>query len=241
MVSFCRNFIAETTYLDKTDNAQYSSRRRLQQREGICRSFHSSQNGFCSFPNSAFGVHRAQTLEEWTSILSLATRWEFSDIRSLAIRSLQSLNVSPVDRIVLSRDFDISGRWTLAAYTTLCERPDPLTFSEASKLGLEDSIRVAQLREQLRGTSRSGGYRSLTRAAAARREPISPPKPPRQERSQWDIGRSFFDQGDISPPIHRPSIKRGGPKAGTNLGLNRTARMVVEVFGLGVGRRSPSC
>lgn len=201
----------------------------------------SSRPTYCSLPNSAFGVHRAQTLEEWTSILSLATRWEFSDIRSLAIRSLQSLNVSPVDRIVLSRDFDISGRWTLAAYTTLCERPDPLTFSEASKLGLEDSIRVAQLREQLRGTSRSGGYRSLTRAAAARREPISPPKPPRQERSQWDIGRSFFDQGDISPPIHRPSIKRGGPKAGTNLGLNRTARMVVEVFGLGVGRRSPSC
>ncbi len=188
-------------------------------------------------PNRAFGVHKAKTLEEWTSILDLATRWEFPDIRALAIRSLQSLDISPVDRIALSRDFDISGRWTLGAYTTLCERPEPLTFAEASKLGLESSIRIAQLREQLRGSSRPGGYRSLTRAAAARREPNAPPKPPRQERLQWDIGRSFFDQGDIPAPIPRPTLKRSGPKTGTNTGLNRTARMVAEVFGLEVGRR----
>ena len=167
----------------------------------------------------------------------MATRWEFSDIRALAIRTLQTLDISPVDRIVLSRDFDISGRWTLGAYTTLCERSEPLTFAEASKLGLEISVRIAQLREQLRGTSRSGGYRSLTRAAAARREPSAPPKPLRQDRPQWDIGRSFLDQEDIPPPIHRPMFKRNGVKPGTNLVLNRTARMVAEVFGLEGGRR----
>ncbi|KAH9912776.1 uncharacterized protein BXZ73DRAFT_55888 [Epithele typhae] len=34
---------------------------------------------------------RAGTLAEWTSILSLATRWEFSSVRTLAIHHIQSL------------------------------------------------------------------------------------------------------------------------------------------------------
>ena len=58
-------------------------------------------------------------------------------------------SVTPVDRIVLSSEYDITGRWTVAAYTALCERSDPLTYSEASRLGLETSVRVAQMRDRL--------------------------------------------------------------------------------------------
>ncbi|KAI0785800.1 hypothetical protein C8Q75DRAFT_696685, partial [Abortiporus biennis] len=97
-----------------------------------------------------YSMCKASTLDEWTSILHLATQWEFADIRTLAIRSLQSIDISPVDRILLSREYDIGGRWVLSAYTALCERAEPLTLAEASKLGLETSVRVAQMREQMR-------------------------------------------------------------------------------------------
>ena len=95
---------------------------------------------------SRYGAHRACTAAEWTSILSLATRWDFTDIRTLAIREIQSLDISPIDKIVLAQEFDISGRWLLAAYTALCERAEPLSISEGTRLGLETAMRVAQLR-----------------------------------------------------------------------------------------------
>ncbi|PCH35702.1 hypothetical protein WOLCODRAFT_50933, partial [Wolfiporia cocos MD-104 SS10] len=96
-----------------------------------------------------FGAYRAKTADEWASILDMATRWDFEDIRKLAIRELQKLNISAVDKIVLARAHDIHGRWAVDAYLVLCERPDPLTIPEARRLGLETTTTIAQLREQI--------------------------------------------------------------------------------------------
>ncbi|KAH9856712.1 hypothetical protein C2E23DRAFT_689331, partial [Lenzites betulinus] len=97
-----------------------------------------------------YGIHKAKSADEWHSILSLASRWEFTDVRALAIRQLQTLDMPPVDRILLAQEFDIGGRWALAAYTALCERPTPLSLAEATRLGLETATTIAQLREQIR-------------------------------------------------------------------------------------------
>ena len=99
---------------------------------------------------SDFGEHQPLTVDEWTSVLHLATRWEFDSIRKLAIQKLEGFTISPVDKIVLSRQFNISSPWTLAAYTNVCQRPDTLTVSEARTLGLETAMRIYQLREKLR-------------------------------------------------------------------------------------------
>ena len=186
----------------------------------------------------SYGTHRPKTLDEWTSILHLATRWEFTDIRALAIRSIQSLDITPIDRIVLSREYDITGRWTLAAYTALCDRSEPLALSEANRLGLETSIRIAQMREQIRGPGR-GGYRSLTRTAAARRATM-PAVIRGGERPQWDVARSFLDQEKISPPAPRSNApgsaaRRSVTTPAKQPGLSRNAKLVAEAFGLEVG------
>ncbi len=125
--------------------------------------------------------------------MSLATRWDFTDIRTLAIREIQSLDMSPVDRVILAQEFDIGGRWLLGAYTALCERAEPLSISEGTRLGLETAMRVAQLREQLRSSSRKslrmGGYHTLTHSAAMRHGSNNTHvtvimRPPRMERLQ---------------------------------------------------------
>ncbi|KAI0753397.1 hypothetical protein C8Q80DRAFT_1305697 [Daedaleopsis nitida] len=200
-----------------------------------------------------YGSWRAHTLDEWTSILSLATRWDFNDVRALAIRSIQALDgLSPVDKIALAHEYDVTGRWVLAAYTTLCERPEPLSIAEATRLGLETATRVAQVREQLRaGGSRSarmGGYHSLTWNAAIRHGSSGPGsgsaaratvslKPPRAERLQWGIGRSFLEQRDIPPPVHARAApqKCSSAKKGATA-IPGTARLVAEAFGIDVSR-----
>ncbi|EIW54054.1 uncharacterized protein TRAVEDRAFT_91862, partial [Trametes versicolor FP-101664 SS1] len=96
-----------------------------------------------------FNTPKPTSAAEWHSILSLASRWELASVRALALRQLQSLALPAVDRVLLAREFDLGGRWALAAYTALCERPQPLSLDEAARLGLATATRVAQVREEL--------------------------------------------------------------------------------------------
>ncbi|KAI0944069.1 hypothetical protein AcV7_001989 [Taiwanofungus camphoratus] len=155
----------------------------------------------------------------------------------LAIRELQAIDMSPVEKIVLSREYDISGRRTVIAYAALCERPDPLTIAEASELGLETAMRIAQLHEQLRWSGRSAvraGYQSLTSTAAIRRD-LQETEPVRVERIQCDIGRGFFDQGPIistvRPPVHTSASRKIDHKS---CALSSSARFIAEAFGLDI-------
>ena len=194
---------------------------------------------------SRYGAHRACTAAEWTSILSLSTRWDFTDIRTLAIREIQSLDISPIDKIVLAQEFDISGRWLLAAYTALCERAEPLSISEGTRLGLETAMRVAQLREQLRSSSRKssrmGGYHTLTQSAAIRHGAGSTNayvtitvKPPRAERLQWGIERNFLSGSPVAPPARKCGQKVGMKKGPT--AIPGPARLIAEAFGIDLSR-----
>ncbi|KAH8103514.1 hypothetical protein BXZ70DRAFT_735785 [Cristinia sonorae] len=199
----------------------------------------------------SYEKHKAETFDEWTSILHLATRWDFTDIRSLAIRSIQSLNITPVDRIVLSREYDISGRWTLAGYTALCDRHEPLSYAEATRLGLETSIRISQLREQLRYKGPGGGgHQSLTRTAAARRAATLPAPSSAARGSRvsfgawptWDVARSFLDQETIPPPTRTNtarSVKSASAAKTRNpaQALSRNARLVADAFGIEIAGR----
>jgi hypothetical protein len=150
-----------------------------------------------SIIRSDFGEHKHRTVDEWTSVLHLATRWEFDSIRTLAIQKLEGLNISPVDKVVLSRQFNINSPWTLAAYTDLCQRPETLTFLEARVLGLETAMRIYQLRERLRG----GNGRSTSRNRSG-----SPPRGVPGLYCSAEHGRTVTRRETVSYP---PRSARG--------------------------------
>ncbi|KAJ6631391.1 hypothetical protein B0H10DRAFT_1772334, partial [Mycena sp. CBHHK59/15] len=52
-------------------------------------------------------------------------------------------------RLALGRRYDVPG-WLVPAYTELCERADPLTLGEAHRLGLDDVVRIGQVRHSIR-------------------------------------------------------------------------------------------
>ncbi|CCM02991.1 uncharacterized protein FIBRA_05106 [Fibroporia radiculosa] len=174
---------------------------------------------------SVYGTYKAHTIDEWTSILNLSTMWDFSDVRKLAIRKLQALSMDPVDKIILSRKYRIHGEWTIGAYTTLCERREPLTIPEASRLGLETAIRIAQIREQIRSCStRTRGPYQLLSASAIRRGPPDKRPSPRISRPRWEFGKG---------PAEHTSNRSGTPNTGKALtNVPGTTRLVADVFGL---------
>jgi len=62
------------------------------------------------------GVFAATSVNEWTSILMLATQWNFQSIKTLAVNRLSSI-ASPVQKISLGYGFNIA-EWVEDAYTT---------------------------------------------------------------------------------------------------------------------------
>jgi hypothetical protein len=98
-----------------------------------------------------FAARDIASAEEWTSVLSLASRWEFTSLCELAMQHLFAIT-SAVERIALGRRYDIPG-WLVPAYTEVCERKDPLTLGEGRLLGLDDAILIGQVRHMIRYSS----------------------------------------------------------------------------------------
>ncbi|KZP08622.1 hypothetical protein FIBSPDRAFT_761084, partial [Athelia psychrophila] len=94
---------------------------------------------------SEYGLFTASTVEEWTAILSLADRWGFKSIRALAIKQLGPI-ASEIDYIVLGRQYGVE-KWLSDAYEAVCRRNMPLTLEEGRRLGVDDVIRINNIRQ----------------------------------------------------------------------------------------------
>jgi hypothetical protein len=102
-----------------------------------------------------FGEYKADSAPEWIAILDLSTRWEFDDIRELAIKQLLEHKIEPVEKIELEHKYKITRQWAYDAYIDLCSRRPPLTSEEAERLGIETATLINQARERLEKSGRN--------------------------------------------------------------------------------------
>ncbi|KZP24164.1 hypothetical protein FIBSPDRAFT_951467 [Athelia psychrophila] len=86
-----------------------------------------------------------RTTAQWTSILHLAAKWGFENIKLLSIDNLTA-DATPIDKVVLGRRYGITD-WLPGAYEAVCTRADPLTMEEGMKLGVEDTVRISAARQ----------------------------------------------------------------------------------------------
>ncbi|KAI5890027.1 uncharacterized protein SCHCODRAFT_02630666 [Schizophyllum commune H4-8] len=137
------------------------------------------------FPSS-LGKCDITTSEEWLSILRLADKWRFTDLRAHALGMLKS-TASPIDRILIAREFDVPD-WLLPAFIDICMAPDPPSEAEAEQLGLSALVKIGRVREQY---VRIGGglhpehdlviIRQTVIDEGLVSKPIKPKKDPRQQ------------------------------------------------------------
>jgi hypothetical protein len=86
---------------------------------------------------------------DWVAVLELATRWQFDDIRVLAIKQLSSLAIDPVRKIALQHRFGIHEEWAIESYIAVCSRPAPLSVPEARLLGVDTTALVGVARQKM--------------------------------------------------------------------------------------------
>jgi hypothetical protein len=100
------------------------------------------------------------TTEDWTIILDLAHRWVFSEVKSLAVRELEKLDLLDVDRVSIYHKYEIDKSLLIPRYAALCERESPLTLREGLQLGMETTLMIARAREYARANPIPDGARS---------------------------------------------------------------------------------
>lgn len=102
------------------------------------------------------------TVAEWTSVLKLATMWDFARIRQKAIENIQVAMKSqdPFESILLAEQFEVP-EWELAALNALCQREEELTPEEGEKLGWRRALKVTEARGESRAVKRRAAMCSL--------------------------------------------------------------------------------
>ncbi|KAK7472385.1 hypothetical protein VKT23_000500 [Stygiomarasmius scandens] len=101
------------------------------------------------FYNPSHSVYEA-AVGTWASILRLANRWDFPEVRKLAIRELESKVLDAVDRILIYQEQDVELDLIIPLYTELVDREAFITPEEYRKLGDKTTVMILQARERLR-------------------------------------------------------------------------------------------
>ncbi|KAJ3811359.1 hypothetical protein EV368DRAFT_81818 [Lentinula lateritia] len=94
--------------------------------------------------------------DEWASILKLSNLWDFPNVKELAIKELQKLDIPLVDRIVLYQDHDVDSALRVPLYAELASREATLDHDESTRLGFRTTIVIFQARERLRSLATGG-------------------------------------------------------------------------------------
>lgn len=95
-------------------------------------------------------------MEDWSCILSLACRFRFPEVKKLAVRHLEKIDLDLVDRIALYQESNADEDILIPLYAQLCARDRTLSLVETHKLGYETAVMVFQAREHLRSPSNRG-------------------------------------------------------------------------------------
>ncbi|KAL1662378.1 hypothetical protein GGF50DRAFT_59088, partial [Schizophyllum commune] len=95
---------------------------------------------------SDIGERDIETVDEWTSVLRLATKWAVPRLRALAIREIEP-KATPIEKIVIAREFNLGKDWLLPSFTAICTSTKPLDYEEAERLGLRTVVDIARIRE----------------------------------------------------------------------------------------------
>ena len=104
-----------------------------------------------------YSIYKAN-VEEWSSILKLASQWDFVEVKEFALRELEQLEMPALDKIILYHTHNINRNLLQAAYIALTVRDESISIKEGRLLGLETALRLAHAREYARrkaGTNRS--------------------------------------------------------------------------------------
>ena len=102
------------------------------------------------------------SVETWKSVLRLANKLEFKEVKELAVRELHLKKELPlVEKMALYQAHQVDQRHLVPLFAELCARDTPLTLEESRILGPDSTYLVYSTRERLRAQPSDEGRSPL--------------------------------------------------------------------------------
>ncbi|KAJ7146028.1 hypothetical protein C8R44DRAFT_863846 [Mycena epipterygia] len=95
------------------------------------------------FYNPTYSLYDA-SVSDWTCILHLGHDWQFAEVEKLAVRELEKMPMSIVERIALYQLHHVSEELLIPHYAALCSRGSPLDLEESAQLGMPTTVLINQ-------------------------------------------------------------------------------------------------
>ncbi|KAF8841713.1 hypothetical protein BDN67DRAFT_966792 [Paxillus ammoniavirescens] len=112
-------------------------------------------------------TYSRQGKKAWLTILHLANRWGFPEVRQLAIRQLEDLQLHPVEKIATYKKYNVDNDLLLPSYMALCRSPTLPSPSDGEVLTMETVLKLADARERSLLSAAASGCASPTSASAS--------------------------------------------------------------------------
>ena len=101
-------------------------------------------------PTSSLGDYTKVTHHDWKTILRIAAKWGFEQVRELAVRHLENANIDLVNRIKLYKEHGVNQKHLSPLYVQLAARSELIGLDEAQILGMETLVMIHSVRERIR-------------------------------------------------------------------------------------------
>ncbi|KAJ6524530.1 hypothetical protein B0H19DRAFT_972088 [Mycena capillaripes] len=95
------------------------------------------------FYNPTYSLYDA-SVDDWTCILHLGHDWQFAEVEKFAVRELEKMTMSAVDRIALYQKHNVAEDLLIPHYAAVCTRGFPLDLDESERLGMPTVVLINQ-------------------------------------------------------------------------------------------------
>ena len=133
------------------------------------------------------------SLQHWINLLSISTKYQLESIRVVAIKGVETCKpeIDPVEKYALAKKYAVE-EWEGSSFKILCQRPDPLTVEEATKLGVVVATEVFRERERIRSVPDTPSEASSPRPIIALRKPMETQKTRKESPSTTLTSQPMF-------------------------------------------------
>ena len=102
------------------------------------------------------------TIDDWNCILNLADKWDFPQVKELAVRELHKKpDLDLIQKLALYQKYKVDPRHLVPLYAELCARDIPLNLEESEMLGFQACVAINTARERLRANPSDEGRSPL--------------------------------------------------------------------------------
>ncbi|TFK45107.1 hypothetical protein BDQ12DRAFT_48490 [Crucibulum laeve] len=119
------------------------------------------------FYNPKYTLWDEMGVTDWATVLNLAHDWRFPEVKNLAIRELQKVEMDTVQRMDLYQKCNVDPVYLLPLYAEMCSREEPPTQDESNILGMETTFNIFRARERVRAQPGSPEGKSALPAGVA--------------------------------------------------------------------------